>query len=109
MEQLTHVPQGGDRYTHAPHFSGGENVIGVETDLCGKVECDGKPGCSLFQKVPVPGVTLFGRTEARVLPHRPKAAPVHLRVDAPCKREAAWRLHVQDREIFLALRMDETP
>ena len=72
----------GNRDAGSPYLAGREGVVGVVAGLGRKVECYAEAGLSLFEEVAVPGVRLFRRGEAGVLPHRPDAAAVHVGLDA---------------------------
>jgi len=48
-----------------------------------EIEGDGQTGLTLLEKIAEAAICVLGRGEARVLAHRPKAAAIHSRLDAP--------------------------
>src|SRR5437764_1272323 len=83
----------------------------VNASSCREVEGDRKAGRALGKEVAVAAIALFGAAEAGVLPHRPEAAAVHLRIDPAgiWKLPGIARRLGHDREIFLARRKLEMP
>ena len=63
--------------------------IGVVAHLGRQVEGDRQAGLALLEQVPEAPVRLLGGREAGVLAHRPEAAAVHRRLDAPGERVLA--------------------
>jgi hypothetical protein len=77
VEEHQHVLDRVDRHADAPHFAGGERVIGVVADLRRQVERDAQPLGPLRQQVAVAGVRFGSSAETCILSHRPGASPVH--------------------------------
>src|SRR6185295_8040579 len=60
---------------------------------------------SLRQQISIAAVALFGTAETRVLPHGPRAAAVHIGINAARERKLSWGFG-HDREMRRA-RMNE--
>ena len=89
IEQQVHVLDGRDRHPGAPHFAPRERVVGVVPHLRGQVERHRQAGLPRRQQELVATVGLLGGAEPGVLPHGPRAAPVHAGVDAAREGEGA--------------------
>ena len=64
-----------------------ERMIGVVADLRRQIERDAQAHDALVEQVAVAAVRLGGRAETGVLPHRPRPAAIHRRLDAAGERE----------------------
>jgi len=80
VEQVPDVGERVDRHTFAAHLAFGERVVAVVAHQRGHVEIGGKAGLPLADQILEAPVRVLGGAEARDLPHRPQAAPVHRRV-----------------------------
>src|SRR5687767_13474524 len=69
-------------------------MVRVVADLGGQVERDAETGDTPRQEVAVAAIRLRGGTEPGVLPHRPRPAAVHFRLDSPGERERPWSAKV---------------
>ena len=87
VEQQPHVLERVDRDADLADLAGGDRVVGVVAHLRRQVEGDRQPAGALRDQVAVALVGLLGGAEAGVLPHRPRPAGVHRRVDAAGVRE----------------------
>jgi hypothetical protein len=73
----------------AAHLARGKGVIRVVADLRGQVERDAQTRDAVIEQIAKALVRFGGGGEARVLPHRPGAAAVHVRLNAARVREGA--------------------
>ena len=89
LEQDGHVGEAGDRHADPAHLPFRLPGVRVVAHLGRQVERDRQPGLALLEQVAEPAVGLLGGGEAGVLAHRPEAAPVHRRLDAPGERVLA--------------------
>ena len=94
VEQDRHVGQARDRHADPADLPFGVGRIGVVAHLGRQVERHRQPGLALLEEVPEAPVGLLGGREAGVLAHRPEAAPVHRRLDAPRERVLAGSAEV---------------
>ena len=83
VEQHPHVVDRVDGDAHLADLAVRDRGVGVVAHLGGQVEGDGQARRAVGDELPVAGVGLGGRAEAGVLAHRPGAAGVHRRIDAP--------------------------
>ena len=67
-------------------------MVGIEAHLGRKIESHRKPGGSLAEQITVTAVTFLGGAKSGILPHGPKAAAIHVAVDAASVRKLAGRL-----------------
>ena len=93
-EEELHVVERVDRDAGAPHLADGGRVVGVEPELRRQVERDREARLAALEQVAEARVRLLRRGEARVLPDRPRAAAVHVRVGPARERELARRLEL---------------
>src|ERR1035437_10613028 len=86
-------------------------MVAVVSHLGGQIEGHRETSGALREQVAIAPVASFGGAEAGVLAHCPKAAAVHLPVDAASVRELARVAErvVHDREILRARRKEVTP
>ncbi len=101
IKEPLHVGERADGDAHAPHFAGGERMIGIHAHLRGQIEGDGKPGDALRQQIAIAAVAFFGGSEAGVLAHGPEAAAVHVRIDAPGEGELPGQLVRHDLRLMI--------
>src|SRR6185436_10224957 len=71
------------------HFAQGELVIGIAAHQRREIEGNAQTGAALLQQSSIALVGLFGRTEARKLPHRPRLAAIAGCVNASSVRKLA--------------------
>jgi hypothetical protein len=88
-EQRVHVLDGIDGDADAAHLARCERVIRVVADLRGQIEGDAQPRDAVIEQIAKALVGFRRRREARVLPHRPGTAAVHVRLNAASERECA--------------------
>ena len=82
VQEDAHVLERIDGDADPSDFTKGSRIVRVPPHLGWQIERDAEAGLSLTQKVAVAGVRLLRRPEAGVLPHRPEAATMHVRLDA---------------------------
>ena len=73
-----HVLDRVDRDAGAADLAGGHGVVGVVAELRRQVEGDREAGLPVAEQGAEPLVRLLRGAEAGVLPHRPRAAAVHV-------------------------------
>ncbi len=93
-EEHAHVLDRVDRDAHASDLAARELVVRVAPHLRRKIEGDAEPRLPLLEQIAVALVRLLRRSEPRVLPHRPEAPPVHVRLDAARERRLAGKPNV---------------
>ena len=64
-------------------------MVGVEADLCGKIESHRKARLAFAQEITIAAVGFDGRAEAGILAHGPEAAAVHRGIDSARVRKFA--------------------
>ena len=89
VEQDRHVGEARDRDADPADLALRLGCVGVVAHLGRQVEGDRQPGLALLEEVAEALVGLLGGREAGVLAHRPEAAAVHRRLDAPGERVLA--------------------
>ena len=87
VEEELHVLQRVDGNAFATDLAERLRMIGVVAHERRHVEGGREPRLSVLEQVSETGVRLLGHAEAGELAHRPKAAAVHRRIDAPRVRE----------------------
>ena len=86
VEQDRHVGKAADRHADPADLALRRRRVRVVAHLRRQVEGHRQPGLALLEQVAEAAVGLLGGGEARVLAHRPEAAPVHRRLDAAGER-----------------------
>ena len=89
-EQALHVFERVNGDADFSHFAERERAVGVQANLRGQIESDGKSRRAVGQQVLVPFVGFFGVAHPGILPHGPEPAPIHGGLHAPRVREIAW-------------------
>ncbi len=89
LEQQTHVLDRVDGDALPPHLTERAGVVGVEPHQRRHVEGRREARLAVVEQEAEPLVGLACRAEARELPHRPEATPVHRRVDPARVRKRA--------------------
>ena len=89
LEERLHVRQARYGHARAPHLARRQRMVGVVARLRRQVERHAQARLSVFEQVAIPRVRLLRRREPGVLPHRPHAPPVHIRLDAASVRVLA--------------------
>ena len=90
VEQDRHVGEAADRHADPADLAFGGRGVRVVAHLGRQVEGDRQAGLAVVEEVAETPVGLLGRGEPGVLAHRPEAAAVHRRLDAPGERELSW-------------------
>ena len=94
VDEGLHVGQARDRDADPAHLALRLRGVRVVAHLGRQVEGDREAGLALLQEVAEALVRLDGGREAGVLAHRPEAASVHRRLDAPGERGLAGTAEV---------------
>ena len=89
VEQRVHVLDRVDRHPDSADFAGRERVIRVVANLRRQIEGHAQSLHAVRQQVSVSLIRFGCRPEPRVLPHRPGAAAIHVRLDPARKRKGA--------------------
>ena len=92
VEEQLHVGDRVDRDTGPADLADGARIVRVVAELRRQVERDRQAGLSSFEQIAEALVRLFCGGEPGVLPDRPRAAAVHVRVRAARERELAGKL-----------------
>src|SRR5439155_11441321 len=80
VEQPLEIVDAVDRDTSSPDFSFRPGMIGVVSHLRRQIERDRETSLADLQQMMEPVVSLFGRSEPRVLAHRPQPGAIHRRI-----------------------------
>jgi len=89
--EAPHVVERVDRDAHPAYFAGRQRMIRVVAHLRGQIERDAEARHALIEQVAVARVRFGRRAEARILPHRPQPAAIHVGLDAAGIGEGAGR------------------
>ncbi len=98
-EEHPHVLDRVDRHPDLPDLAVSDRFVGVVAHLGGQVERDRKPSGARGNERVVSLVGLPGGAETGVLPHCPRLAGVHGRVDAPGERVLTGRTQALRRTL----------
>src|SRR5215469_7327939 len=89
VEKHFHVFEGIDGHPDFADFAERERMVGVQADLRGEIERDGKASLAFAQEIAIAPVGFDCRAKAGVLAHGPEAAAIHGGVDAAYVRKFA--------------------
>src|SRR5439155_10371469 len=91
VEEEAHVVEGRDRDPDPADLAPRKRRVAVVPHLRRQIERDAQSFVAVREEVLESLVRLLRRPEARVLPHRPEAASIHRRADAPRERRFAGK------------------